>query len=102
MLNCKHLRLIVLCLPLLIFNSAQASKEFHSGEMAKEAPIELMHWGQLVGQWSTTEESLKADGSGWQASNSADWDFMWAFNGWGIQDNYTSPPMRANVSAESI
>ncbi len=74
---------------------------FQAGEMAAGAPPELRHWGQLVGQWSTTEESLKQDGSGWQPSKGADWNFMWAFNGWGIQDNYTSPPLSQALDDES-
>jgi hypothetical protein len=74
---------------------------FYPGTIAEGAPAELMHWGKLVGQWSTVEERFKTDGSGWEASKSADWDFFWAFNGWGIQDNYTSPPLSVAVPDES-
>jgi hypothetical protein len=77
------------------------ASDFQTGQMAKGAPEELKHWGQMVGQWSTTEERLKPDGSGWQASKAADWDFFWAFDGWGIQDNYTSPPRSETMEDES-
>jgi hypothetical protein len=77
------------------------SNLFIPGAMAEGAPPELGHWGKMVGQWSTTEESLKQDGSGWQASKGADWDFFWAFNGWGIQDHYTSPPLSEKIADES-
>ena len=74
---------------------------FQPGSMAEGAPPELMHWGKLVGQWSTKEEGLKPDGSAWQDSKGADWDFFWAYNGWGIQDNYTSPPLSEVLDDES-
>jgi hypothetical protein len=82
-------------------SSAKESNTFTPGIMAQGAPQELRDWGKMVGQWSTTEESLKSDGSGWQASKGADWDFFWAFNGWGIQDNYTSPPLSQKLDDES-
>lgn len=72
-----------------------------TGTIAAGAPPELMHWGKLVGEWSTAEERFKTDGSGWEPSKGADWDFFWAFDGWGIQDNYTSPPMSVAVADES-
>lgn len=74
---------------------------FTPGEMAEGAPPELAHWGKLVGQWSTTEESLKTDGSGWEPSKGADWDFFWAFGGWGIQDTYYSPPLKDALDDEN-
>lgn len=74
---------------------------FSPGTMAAGAPPELMHWGKLVGRWSTAEERFKTDGSGWERSKGAEWDFFWAFDGWGIQDNYTSPPMTVAVQDES-
>ncbi len=74
--------------------------EFNAGKMADDAPKELMHWGQLVGQWSTTEESLTPDGSAWAPSKGADWDFFWSFDGWGIQDSYTSPPISVTLADE--
>ncbi len=77
------------------------SQAFAPGEIADGAPAELQHWGKLVGQWSTTEESFKQDGSGWEAATGADWDFFWAYNGWGIQDNYTSPPLSEPLDDES-
>lgn len=85
---------------LLTWNQVEAA-QFDAGKIAEGAPAELKHWGQLVGQWSTKEESLKQDGSGWQASKGADWDFFWAFEGWGIQDNYTSPPRSVPLDDES-
>ena len=75
--------------------------KFDPGRMAEGAPPELKHWGKLVGRWSTAEESLKPDGSGWVSSRGADWDFFWAFDGWGIRDNYTSPPLSEPVADES-
>jgi len=81
--------------------SAATEPTFDPGEMADEAPPELRHWGKLVGQWSTTEESLSPDGKSWVPAGSADWDFFWAFNGWGIQDNYTSPPLSQPLDDES-
>lgn len=69
--------------------------------MAAGAPQELLHWQKLMGRWSTTEESLKQDGSGWQPSKGADWEFFWSFDGWGVQDNYVSPPAAEPVDDES-
>jgi len=80
---------------------AAVTPPFDPGEMAAGAPPELMHWGKMVGQWSTIEESLQRDGSGWEPSTGADWDFFWAFDGWGIQDNYTSPPDSVEMENES-
>ena len=74
---------------------------FQVGKMAEGAPAELMHWGKMVGQWSTREESLKQDGSGWIDAGTADWDLFWAYDGWGIQDNYTSPPKSQKLEDES-
>lgn len=80
---------------------ADTATIFNPGEMAEGAPAELQHWGKMAGRWSTTEEGLKPDGLGWQASTGADWDFFWAFDGWGIQDNYTSPPVSEPLEDES-
>lgn len=68
---------------------------------AEDAPPELMHWGKLAGHWSTTEESLKPDGSAWAPSTGADWNFYWAFDGWGIRDDYISPPVGVALEDES-
>lgn len=78
-----------------------SAADFSPGTMSEGAPPELQHWGQLVGRWSTTEEGLRPDGSGWDPSKGADWDFFWAFDGWGIQDNYTSPPLSEALDDES-
>jgi len=74
---------------------------FSPGAMADGAPAQLMHWGKLIGRWSTTEEGLKPDGSEWEPSIGADWNFFWAFDGWGIQDDYTSPPSSVELDDES-
>lgn len=74
---------------------------FSPGVMATGAPPELAHWGKLVGRWSTTEESLRPDGSGWDPSLGADWNFFWSFDGWGIQDEYFSPPLSDVLEDES-
>lgn len=74
---------------------------FNAGKIAEGAPPELHHWGKMVGRWSVESESLKRDGSGWESSGNADWDFFWAFNGWGIQDNYTAPPLAEKLDDES-
>lgn len=79
----------------------ETATEFNPGTMANGAPAELQHWGKLVGQWAVKGESLKRDGTGWETSGDADWDFFWAFNGWGIQDNYTSPPLSQALEDES-
>ena len=79
----------------------QNTNSFNPGAMAKEAPPELMHWGKMVGQWVCTEEGLKPDGSGWQSAGTSDWGFLWSFDGWGIQDNYTSPSMAEPLEDES-
>lgn len=86
---------------LCLWATSLSAGQFQTGSMAAGAPPELQHWGKLVGQWTTTEEALKQDGSGWQASKGADWDFFWAFDGWGIQDNYTSPSMSEALEDES-
>ena len=74
---------------------------FSASGPAQGAPAQLAHWAGLIGRWSTREEGLRADGSGWDPSKGADWDFFWTFDGWGIQDNYTSPPKSEAVEDES-
>lgn len=69
--------------------------------IAEGAPAELAHWSKLIGEWTTTEEGLAPDGSEWQPSNGADWNFYWSYDGWGIRDDYTSPPMSEAVDDES-
>ena len=80
---------------------ASKSPIFQPGQMAEDAPAQLMHWGKLVGQWTTEEEVLRTDGSGWDPAGEADWDLFWAYDGWGIQDNYTSPPKSQKLEDES-
>ncbi len=80
---------------------ADENPAFDAGVKAAGAPPELAHWAKLVGQWSTQEESLKTDGSGWEPSKGADWNFRWAFDGWGIQDDYSSPPVDVELDDES-
>lgn len=100
---------IILILTLLLSSVASSvaiaktgsASHFSAGQMAEGAPAELMHWGKLVGQWTTKEESLKTDGSGWDDAGGADWDLFWAFDGWGIQDNYTSPSKSTPMKDES-
>jgi len=99
-MNTKHYFLATLAL--FWVNTITANtRDFNTGKMADGAPIELMHWGQLVGQWSTIEEGLTPDGSAWTPSKGADWDFFWSFDGWGIQDIYTSPPLSEPLADES-
>ena len=69
--------------------------------IADGAPPELAHWEKMIGNWSTTEEGLAPDGSAWNPSNGADWNFYWSFDGWGIRDDYTSPSMAEAVEDES-
>lgn len=69
--------------------------------IAEGAPAELAHWNKMIGNWSTTEEGLSPDGSEWQPSNGADWNFYWSFDGWGIRDDYTSPPKSEAIDDES-
>lgn len=97
----KTNRLLPLLVSSLLLCAQNSAAEFIPGEMAAGAPPELQHWGQLVGRWSTTEEGLRQDGTGWDPSKGADWDFFWAFDGWGIQDNYTSPPTSQELDDES-
>ena len=95
---------LIACLALtapLQASAGDSTGKFVPGSMANDAPPELAQWGKLVGRWSTTEESLQQDGSGWAPSAGADWDFMWSFDGWGIQDNYTSPPLATHLDDES-
>ncbi len=75
---------------------------FTPGSIANGAPAQLMHWGQIVGQWRCDSESLSRDGTRWIAGPSSDWDFRWAFDGWGLQDNYTSPPKSEAIADESL
>lgn len=78
-----------------------ASPAVAESGIAEGAPAELSHWAKLIGNWSTTEERLAPDGSEWLSSKSADWSFEWSFDGWGVRDNYTSPPMSMAVDDES-
>lgn len=84
---------------LILLCSFSALSLADSGK-APLAPNELLHWQKMIGDWTTTEESLKPDGSGWAPSKGADWNFYWALNGWAIQDDYTSPPITTVVSDE--
>ena len=77
------------------------SKSIADDAIAEGAPAELAHFEKLIGNWSTTEEGLAPDGSEWQPSNGADWNFYWSYDGWGIRDDYTSPPMSESVADES-
>ena len=81
--------------------NANAADQFKAGRMAEGAPSELMHWGKLAGQWTCTEEALGPDGKTWQSAGTSDWDFLWAFDGWGIQDNYFSPSRAEALEDES-
>jgi hypothetical protein len=67
-------------------------------EFNEEAPAELLHWNKLIGHWRTSEEGLSPDGSGWKASEAADWSFYWALDGWAIRDEYFSPPLSEQVN----
>lgn len=93
----KNVVPLVLAIGSLAFGPALAD----SGGMADGAPPELAHFEKLIGEWSTTEEGLAPDGSAWQPSKGADWNFYWSFDGWGIRDDYTSPPMSESVDYES-
>ncbi len=73
-----------------------------SADAAADAPKELAHWSKMIGRWSTREEGLSPDGSEWSPSKGADWEFLWAFDGHGIQDNYTSPPLSESVDDERL
>ncbi len=75
--------------------------EAGSSGVARDAPPELHHWDKLIGEWSTMEEALSQDGSAWQPSKAADWNFYWSFDGWGVRDDYTSPPLSEPVKNES-
>ncbi len=70
-------------------------------DIAAGAPPALSHWKKLIGRWQTTEEGLAPDGATWQPSKPASWEFMWAFNGWGIQDDYVSPPLSVPLDDET-
>lgn len=76
-----------------------ASAEISS--FAEAAPPDLAHWEMLIGQWSTKEEGLKTDGSAWERSNGADWNFYRAFDGWGVRDDYFSPPLDVELDDET-
>lgn len=91
----KVIGLLAVCFVLLLSANAVA------GGIAEGAPPELHHWEKLIGEWSTTEEGLQPDGSTWAPSNGADWHFYWGFDGWGIRDDYTSPPLSEPVEDES-
>lgn len=86
---------------LLVVVMLVAQMSVTAGGMASGAPPEVAHFAKLTGSWSTTEESLKPDGSGWQASKSADWDFHWDYDGYGIRDYYVSPPAAEKIEDES-
>lgn len=66
---------------------------FSNANPNPDAPEQLQHWSSLIGKWRTTEEGLKPDGSAWQASKSAQWNFYWAMDGWAVRDEYFSPPL---------
>jgi hypothetical protein len=92
---------VLMALFVSLFATLSYANKFEPGTMAEGAPPELMHWGKIVGQWACEEEGLKPDGSSWQPAGNSDWDFFWAYNGWGIQDNYTSPSLGQAMEDES-
>jgi hypothetical protein len=90
------------CLAAIIALLCIAFTNSAAGEgIAEGAPPELSHWKKLIGDWSTSEEGLQADGATWAPSKGADWSFYWSFDGWGIRDDYTSPPISEAVEDES-
>lgn len=92
---------INLLLAVVIFCSMSPTTASAEHGVAEGAPSELAHWENMIGNWLTTEEGLSPDGSEWQPSNGADWNFYWSFDGWGIRDDYTSPPMSEALEDES-
>jgi hypothetical protein len=90
-----YLRIIV-SIVLVLFvcqtNARQSDTIFNP-----HAPIQLTHWQKMLGNWRTSEESLKADGSGWKSAGNADWHFYSAMNGWAVRDEYFSPPLSESV-----
>lgn len=84
--------LIFFCI-FTLSNQAIANPEANEHNSANpDAPEQLTHWNKIIGSWSTQEESLKRDGSGWAPSTGALWNFYWALDGWAIRDEYFSPP----------
>lgn len=91
-------KLLVICLA-LFFTLAFSFNTFATPSQANpNAPEQLAHWNKVIGSWTTTEESLKRDGTGWAPSKGALWNFYWAMDGWAIRDEYFSPPLNSEIS----
>jgi len=95
------MRMYLLKIPFLVLiggilwpNNAMSSEI----DLAAGAPVALEHWQTMLGDWSTTAESLSQDGAGWKSTNNADWHFYLAMDGWAIRDEYFSPPLSEQLS----
>lgn len=90
-------RVAVFCFSVLSLH-VLASTEMNEPKSANsDAPEQLTHWNKMIGSWTTTEEGLKPDGSGWTPSKGALWNFHWAMDGWAIRDEYFSPPLATKI-----
>lgn len=70
---------------------ATEATTFDPGTLNPNAPPETAQFGQLVGIWDITDETIQSDGS-WQAGEGAEWIWYYILDGHAIQDDWIAPP----------
>ncbi len=63
---------------------------FEPGTLNPDAPPETAQFGQLVGVWDITDETLQSDGT-WKADSGAEWIWYYVLDGHAIQDDWIAP-----------
>lgn len=81
--------------------SATAASTFDPGTLHPNAPPETAQFGQLVGIWDITDETIQADGS-WQAGEGAEWIWYYILDGYAIQDDWIAPPRYGTTQADTL
>jgi hypothetical protein len=70
---------------------------FNAGTLTPSAPPETAQFGQLVGIWDITDETLQQDGT-WQTGEGAEWIWYYTLDGYAIQDDWIAPPRSVPTS----
>ena len=74
---------------------------FDPGTLNPNAPPETAQFGQLVGIWDITDETIQSDGS-WQAGEGAEWIWHYILDGHAIQDDWIAPPRYGATQSDTL
>jgi len=66
----------------------------------ENAPAELSHLKNMIGEWAIEDSILQADGS-WAPGPGADWDFYYTLDGYAFEDIWVQPPRAVSVEDET-